>query len=203
MNRKVKPKPDFKGFLNLVCKLRTRPRRKGRRAHGGWTEGRRRRAAGVARASSPEVHAGGSEAGPEGGGEAAPTGRGRPSVWPTRASPGSNTRPPGGGQKEGPPVRHVATKAAATPGTHSSPRSLDAGLHTRLQAPRTPATPLRAGGSVAAGGAVPAAQAHPGGVPESTGHPLPGRLGHGPEGKAGPPVRLQEGRVPVVRVALS
>lgn len=203
MNRKVKPKPDFKGFLNLVCKLRTRPRRKGRRAHGGWTEGRRRRAAGVARASSPEVHAGGSEVGPEGGGEAAPTGRGRPSVWPTRASPGSNTRPPGGGQKEGPPVRHVATKAAATPGNHSSPRSLDAGLHTRLQAPRTPATPLPHRGRRGCwrGGA------------RSTGSPRGSPREHRPpstrtarprsRGRSRPPGAAEEGRVPVVRVALS
>lgn len=157
--------------------------------------------------------------GPAGGGEAAPTWQGHRSVWPTWASPGSSTRAPGqwpGGRATSKTAwwpkqqRHLETTPlsgflAAQPS--SRPRRNQKATGRRSCPGGLPAS--GAGLSVAAGvtggwgRAVPAAQAHPAGVRESTGHPLPGQQGHGPKGEAGHPVLRPEGRLPAVRATLS
>lgn len=102
----------------------------------------------------------------------------------------------GGGQKEGPPVRQRGHQSSNDTWKLQQPllsRYLPAHPNSRPQDPllhrgRLLLAPASVWLLASQGRAVPAAQAHPGGVPESTGHPLPGQLGRGPKGKAGPPV---------------
>lgn len=200
----------------LHAKNQTAPRgqtcsRRGQRDSGGV-------AAGVARANSRGACRW-PRGGPAGGGEAAPTWQGHHSVWLTWASPGSSTRAPGqwpDGRATSKTVwwpkqqRHLETTPlsgflAAQPS--SRPRRNQKATGRRSCPGGLPAS--GAGLSVAAGvtggwgRAVPAAQAHPAGVRESTGHPLPGQQGHGPKGEAGHPVLQPEGWLPAVRATLS